>query len=88
MISLDRPRQSLEHRELLGGEFWRAVPKYRDVDEATFLDHVWQGRNSVKTPEELLETIKVTRRPRSSKTRATDLCMRRWPFASRRTCSR
>ncbi len=58
MISLDRPVQSLEHRELLGGEFWRAVPKYRDVDEATFLDHVWQGRNSVKTPEELLETIK------------------------------
>ncbi|MGA3036554.1 MAG: KamA family radical SAM protein [Vulcanimicrobiaceae bacterium] len=58
MISLDRPVQSLEHRELLGGEFWRAVPKYRDIDEATFLDHVWQGRNSVKTPEELLETIK------------------------------
>ncbi|HEY1728387.1 MAG TPA: KamA family radical SAM protein [Candidatus Baltobacteraceae bacterium] len=58
MISLDRPVQSLEHRELLGGEFWRAVPKYREVDEATFLDHVWQGRNSVKTPEELLETIK------------------------------
>jgi lysine 2,3-aminomutase len=49
---------SLEHRELLGGEFWRAVPKFRDIDEATFLDHVWQGRNSVKTPEELLETIK------------------------------
>jgi lysine 2,3-aminomutase len=58
MISLDRPVHSLEHRELLGGEFWRAVPKFRDVDEATFLDHVWQGRNSVKTPEELLETIK------------------------------
>ncbi len=33
-------------------------PNIRDVDEATFLDHVWQGRNSVKTPEELLETIK------------------------------
>jgi lysine 2,3-aminomutase len=58
MISLDRPVHSLEHRELLGGEFWRTVPKFRDVDEATFLDHVWQGRNSVKTPEELLETIK------------------------------
>ncbi|MGH7714894.1 MAG: KamA family radical SAM protein, partial [Vulcanimicrobiaceae bacterium] len=48
----------LEHRDLLGGEFWRAIPKFRDIDEATFLDHVWQGRNSVKTPEELLETIK------------------------------
>ena len=40
------------------GEFWRAIPAYRDIDEATFLDHIWQGSNSVKTPEELLETIK------------------------------
>jgi lysine 2,3-aminomutase len=65
MISLERPQpqkppvdaRSLSHRELRGGEFWRAIPKFQDVDEATFLDHVWQGRNSVKTPEELLETI-------------------------------
>ena len=60
MISLERtePRISLAHRDLRGGEFWRTIPKFRDVDEATFLDHVWQGRNSVKTPEELLETIR------------------------------
>ena len=58
MISLDRPQlQNADHRALRGGEFWRAIPKFRDVDEATFLDHVWQGRNSVKTPEELLETV-------------------------------
>jgi lysine 2,3-aminomutase len=49
---------TLEHRNLRGGEFWRVIPKYRDVDEATFLDHVWQQRNSVKTADELLETIK------------------------------
>ncbi len=47
----------LEHRNLRQGEFWRAVPAYEDVDEATFLDHIWQGRKSVKTPEELWETI-------------------------------
>ncbi len=47
----------LEHRNLRAGEFWRAVPAYEEVDEATFLDHIWQGRNSVKTPEELFETI-------------------------------
>jgi lysine 2,3-aminomutase len=47
----------LEHRNLRGGEFWRAVPAYEDVDEATFLDHIWQGRKSVKTTEELFETI-------------------------------
>ncbi|MDB5026348.1 MAG: Lysine 2,3-aminomutase [Candidatus Eremiobacteraeota bacterium] len=47
----------LEHRNLRAGEFWRAVPAYEDVDEKTFLDHIWQGRKSVKTPEELFETI-------------------------------
>jgi lysine 2,3-aminomutase len=47
----------LEHRNLRQGEFWRAVPAYEHVDEATFLDHIWQGRHSVKTAEELFETI-------------------------------
>ena len=47
----------LEHRNLRAGEFWRSVPAYEEIDEATFLDHIWQGRNSVKTPEELFETI-------------------------------
>jgi lysine 2,3-aminomutase len=47
----------LEHRNLRGGEFWRTIPAYEDVDEKTFLAHIWQGRNSVKTPEELFETI-------------------------------
>jgi lysine 2,3-aminomutase len=48
---------TLEHRNVRGGEFWRAVPAYENVDEATFLDHIWQGRHSVKTAEELLATI-------------------------------
>jgi lysine 2,3-aminomutase len=47
----------LEHRNLRSGEFWRTIPKYEHVDEATFLDHIWQGRNSVKTADELFETI-------------------------------
>jgi lysine 2,3-aminomutase len=48
---------SLEHRNLRDGAFWQAVPRYAHIDEATFLDHLWQARNSVKTPEELFETI-------------------------------
>src|SRR6202011_1703424 len=28
-----------------------------DVDEKTFLDHIWQGRKSVKTTDELFETL-------------------------------
>jgi len=48
---------SLDHRRLRDGDFWRAVPRYADVDEATFLDHLWQARNSVKSPDELFATI-------------------------------
>ncbi len=49
---------TLDHRDLRQGEFWRTIPKYADVDEATFLNHIWQGKNSVKTTDELLDTIK------------------------------
>ena len=52
------PLEALEHRNVRQGEFWRAIPAYRDVDEATFLDHIWQGQQSIKSPEELLETVK------------------------------
>ena len=50
--------EALEHRNLRRGEFWRAIPAYADIDEATFLDHLWQARHSVKTPEELMATVK------------------------------
>ncbi len=40
-------REEPPHTRLLDGEFWRAIPGYRDVDEATFLDHVWQARHAV-----------------------------------------
>ena len=49
---------TLDHRNMRQGEFWRTIPKYVGIDEATFLSHIWQGQNSVKTPDELLETIK------------------------------
>jgi lysine 2,3-aminomutase len=51
------PPSALAHRELRQGPFWRAIPAYAEVDEGTFLDHLWQGKHSVKTPEELWETI-------------------------------
>src|SRR5579871_10213 len=54
MMSTGEP----EHRRLRSGEFWRAIPRYAAIDEATFLDHVWQGRHSVRTPDELFETIR------------------------------
>ena len=49
--------ESQEHKNWVQGEFWRTIPAYRDVDEATFLDHVWQYRHSVKTVDELADAV-------------------------------
>ena len=49
--------EALEHMNWVQGEFWRSIPAYKDVDEATFLDHGWQYRNSVKTVDELAATV-------------------------------
>jgi lysine 2,3-aminomutase len=66
MISLQTPPPaqppalapaSLDHKRLRDGLFWQRIPRYAEIDEATFLDHVWQGKNSVKSAEELFETI-------------------------------
>ena len=43
-INAPAPPASLEHRRLRDGAFWQAIPRYAEIDEATFLDHVWQGR--------------------------------------------
>jgi lysine 2,3-aminomutase len=48
---------SLVHRELLDGPFWRTIPAYRDIDEATFLDSEWQARNSITNAKKLLAAI-------------------------------
>ena len=58
------PPTQFEYKQLKQGEFWRHIPAYRTIDEATFLDHLWQQKNSVKTAEELLETIKDVCSPR------------------------
>jgi lysine 2,3-aminomutase len=50
--------EAFEHRQVRQGDFWRAIPKYREIDEATFLDHIWQGQHSIKSPDELLDTVK------------------------------
>ena len=37
----------LHHRQLLDGTFWQRIPAYRLIDEATFLDHNWQAKNTI-----------------------------------------
>src|ERR1019366_8447602 len=44
-VKAPAPPASFEHRRLRDGTFWQAIPRYAGVDEATFLSHVWQGRN-------------------------------------------
>lgn len=50
--------EQFEYKNLKQGKFWRHVAAYKDIDEATFLDHLWQQKNAVKSPQELLDTIK------------------------------
>ncbi|MEZ4469745.1 MAG: hypothetical protein R3F60_02865 [bacterium] len=48
--------EALEHRDLLDGDFWRRIPAYADVDEATFLDR-WQMKNTITRPDKLLAAL-------------------------------
>jgi lysine 2,3-aminomutase len=48
---------TLEHQKLLEGDFWRRIPAYRDIDEATFLDHRWQMKASITKVAKLLEAL-------------------------------
>jgi lysine 2,3-aminomutase len=48
---------SLLHRQLLDGPFWQRIPAYRAIDEATFLDHTWQAKNSITNPAKLLAAV-------------------------------
>jgi lysine 2,3-aminomutase len=48
---------TLEHRNLLDGPFWQRIPAYREIDEATFLDHGWQARHSITNPQKLLAAV-------------------------------
>jgi lysine 2,3-aminomutase len=48
---------SLTHRQLLGGEFWRRIPSYKDVTEEQFLDHNWQSKHTIVKVDKLLEAL-------------------------------
>lgn len=48
----------LAHRDLRDGPFWQVIPAYREVDEATFLDHRWQAKTSVTDVAALLRVIR------------------------------
>jgi lysine 2,3-aminomutase len=49
--------ETLVHRDLLGGEFWRSIPAYAQITEAEFLDHKWQAKHSITNIAKLLTTL-------------------------------
>ena len=49
---------SLRHRELLAGDFWRRIPAFREVSQDDFLDHHFQARHSLTKPRALFEALK------------------------------
>ena len=49
--------EALAHRDLLTGPFWRKLPAFADVDEATFLDHRWQMKHTITKVPKLLEAL-------------------------------
>jgi lysine 2,3-aminomutase len=48
---------TLTHQRLLDGPFWTKIPAYAEIDEATFLDHKWQARNTITRPDKLLAAV-------------------------------
>ncbi len=51
------PPEALAHRDVVGGEWWKKIPAYADVDEATFIDHKWQAKKSITKVEKLLDAV-------------------------------
>jgi lysine 2,3-aminomutase len=49
---------ALAHRDLRRGPWWRRIPAYAEVSDATFVDHTWQAKNSITRVAKLVETIR------------------------------
>jgi lysine 2,3-aminomutase len=55
-----RPRAEpadVSHRDLCAGPFWQAIPAFRHVSEAEFLDHRWQAKHSITRVDKLLGAL-------------------------------
>ncbi len=54
---------TLTHRALRTDEFWRRIPAWKDVDEATFLGHLWQEKHAISSPEKLVQAVQALASP-------------------------
>jgi len=48
---------TLQHRALKSGEWWRHIPAFAEVDEAEFLDHKFQAKNSATNLKKLQRIV-------------------------------
>ena len=48
---------TLAHRDLMGGDFWRVIPAFKDVGPELFLDHKWQQKNTITKVPKLLQAL-------------------------------
>jgi lysine 2,3-aminomutase len=48
----------LDHRQLKDGPFWQSIPAYKEIDEATFLSHLWQEKNAITSSDKLVATVR------------------------------
>ena len=49
--------ESLAWRDLRNDEYWRQIPAWKDIDEATFLNHLWQEKNAITSLEKLVAAV-------------------------------
>ncbi len=49
---------TISWRNLRRDAFWQRIPAWKDVDEATFLDHKWQEKNAITSPAKLVKTVR------------------------------
>ncbi len=48
---------TLKHKDLLTKDFWKKIPAYQQIDEATFLDHAWQSKHTITKVDKLLDAL-------------------------------
>lgn len=54
---LSVPPEMFRHTELLGGDFWKRIPAYANLDASEFMSHLWQARNTITNVSKLLEAL-------------------------------
>ena len=48
---------TISWRNLRRDAFWQRIPAWKDVDEATFLNHKWQEKNAVTSTKKLIKYV-------------------------------